>query len=139
MVPSADSNPLSRMGSKGSTGGTIVGIAGMYKYATINVQQGEALIFGRDAVLSHLVIDQNAEKVSRKHCEVEFLTDGANWQVTDYSTNGTFLADGTRLEKNKPIRLPSGTEIYLGTKKNRFLLSTYTELTESLLTRRFDQ
>jgi predicted component of type VI protein secretion system len=132
MMPSTASNTLQPVRLTSTVVGTMVGLTGMYKYATITAREGESLVVGRDAVFAHLVIDVDAEKVSRKHCEVRFLSDDKGWQVTDFSTNGTFLADGRRLEKDKPTRLPSGTEIALGTKGNRFLLSSFSGLTESI-------
>jgi len=128
----ATSDTFEATGSRSAVVGTIVGLAGMYRYATITLSQGQSLVIGRDAVLSHLVIDVDAEKVSRKHCEVRYLSEDGGWQITDFSSNGTFLAGGRRLEQGKKVRVPSGTEIYLGTKKNRFLLSSFSDLTESL-------
>jgi len=106
----------------------------MYRYATISMASGDALIIGRDAVLAHLVIDEGAELISRRHCEVKFLGDGTGWSVTDFSSNGTFLADGRRLKLNKPTKVPSGSEIYLGNENNRFLLAAFSDVTERLKT-----
>ena len=105
----------------GAARGSVTGITGMYKDATIDVNKGAELIIGRDPVMSNLVVSENAEKVSRKHCGIVF--DGAKYSVTDYSSNGTFKADGTRLMANIPTTMPRGSEIVLGSKQLSFRLN----------------
>jgi hypothetical protein len=105
----------------GAARGSITGLTGMYKGATLDITAGEELIIGRDPVLSNLIITENADKISRKHCGIVF--DGAKYSVTDYSSNGTFKADGTRLMANIPTTLPRGTEIILGSKQLSFRLN----------------
>jgi hypothetical protein len=105
----------------GSARGSVTGLAGMYRGATIDIMAGEELVIGRDPVLSNLVISDNADKISRKHCGIVF--DGAKYSVTDYSSNGTFKTDGTRLMANIPTTMPRGTEIILGSKQLSFRLN----------------
>jgi hypothetical protein len=104
----------------GAARGSITGLTGMYKGASIDVAVGDELIIGRDPVLSNLIISENADKISRKHCGIVF--DGAKYSVMDYSSNGTFKADGTRLMANIPTTMPRGTEIILGSKQLSFRL-----------------
>jgi hypothetical protein len=104
----------------GSARGSVTGLTGMYKDATIDIRTGEELVIGRDPVLSNLIISDNADKISRKHCGIVF--DGAKYSVTDYSSNGTFKTDGTRLMANIPTTMPRGTEIILGSKQLSFRL-----------------
>jgi hypothetical protein len=105
----------------GAARGSITGLTGMYKDATLDITAGEELVIGRDPVLANLIISENADKISRKHCGIVF--DGAKYSVTDYSSNGTFKADGTRLMANIPTTLPRGTEIILGSKQLSFRLN----------------
>ena len=76
--------------------------------------EGKSLCIGRDAHQCQLTIP-NIPGVSRTHCMVR--TDGKRIEVRDlHSSYGTFLADGTRLDPNKPVVVQSGTRIYLGSK-----------------------
>jgi len=102
---------------------SIVGISGMYKGFSFPIASDEELILGRDAMLSHIVITENAEKISRKHLTVSFDSYDNVYMVTDHSSNGTYLADGTRLVANIPVKLQRGTVIYLAKKENSFKLT----------------
>ena len=104
-------------------GGVIIGKTGMYRYAVFRIESGEELFVGRDAAVSHIIVDTGAEKVSRKHCGI--LYDGRRRQyiVTDYSSNGTFCEDGNRLPGMVLTALPCGTVIYLGDRSNSFILN----------------
>jgi len=103
--------------------GAIVGKSGMYANAVFQIADGEELVIGRDAVLSNIVVDTNAEKVSRKHCSVVYFAAKRKYRVTDFSSNGTYKGDGERLEPHVPIMLPCGSSIYLGNRRNEFLLN----------------
>lgn len=109
-------------GRQDEGGACIVGITGMYKGAVFPIDEDEELILGRDAMLSHIVITENAEKVSRKHLTVSFDSYDNVYVVTDNSSNGTYLADGTRVVANIPVKLQRGTIIYLAKKENTFKL-----------------
>jgi len=101
---------------------SIIGVVGMYKGITFPIASDEELIIGRDAMLSHIVITDSAEKISRKHITVSFDTYDNVYTVTDHSSNGTYLADGTRLVANIPVKLQRGTVIYLAKRDNTFKL-----------------
>jgi len=109
-------------GELGEGDASIIGIAGMYKGVTFPLESDEELIVGRDAMLAHIVITENAEKISRKHITVSFDSYDNVYTVTDHSSNGTYLADGTRLVANIPVKLQRGTVIYLAKKENTFKL-----------------
>ena len=101
---------------------SIVGVSGMYRDVAFPIESDEELVIGRDAMMSHIVITQDAEKVSRRHLTISFDDYENIYIVTDHSTNGTYLADGTRIVSNIPVKLPSGTVIYLAKKTNSFRL-----------------
>jgi pSer/pThr/pTyr-binding forkhead associated (FHA) protein len=103
--------------------GAIVGLSGMYKDASFPVGGGEEIIIGRDAAVSHIVIDQNAEKISRRHCGITFDPGSGMYRVTDYSSNGTFQEDGTRMLTNVPTTLPRGAIVSLGSRQTSFRLN----------------
>ncbi len=107
-----------------SGAGTIIGVSGPYANSNFTIQEGAQLIFGRDPQQANIVFDESQSDVSRNHCTVFF--DGADnlYVVTDHSTTGTYLDDGTRLQKEVPTQIYRGTTIYLGSsRKNGFLLS----------------
>lgn len=100
----------------------IQGIRGMYAGASFDIAPGETVVIGRDGSCSQIVIVENAAKVSRRHCGVFFDKSQNTYRVTDYSSNGTCLGDGTKLPKDFPQAVPRGTVIFLGDQSNSFRL-----------------
>jgi type VI secretion system protein ImpI/type VI secretion system protein len=78
---------------------------------TRRVSGGELRI-GRDAARADWVLRDPGQTLSRQHCVVRF--DGAQWQVTDSSTNGTFLNRDTQPVGATPRTLKSGDRLRLG-------------------------
>ena len=107
----------------GAGGGSVTGMSGMYAGQTLPLAPGDEMVIGRDNAFSNLIVDQNADKVSRKHCGILFNLATGSYQVTDYSTNGTFVDGGNRLVANMPTTLARGTVIALGNRENRFKLN----------------
>lgn len=103
--------------------GSISGLSGMYAGQTLPLADGEEMVIGRDDTLCNLIVDQNAEKVSRKHCGVIYNASNASYLVTDYSSNGTFIDGGNRLVANLSTTLAHSTVIALGSRENRFKLN----------------
>ena len=101
---------------------TIKGVAGMYENAKIIIAWGDELIFGRDAMYSSLIIDKNAEKISRKHCSVKFDESKMQYRVTDFSTNGTYKLNGDKFNYGASTLVPRSTVIVLGDLQNQFML-----------------
>jgi uncharacterized membrane protein YhaH (DUF805 family) len=100
----------------------IVGVDGMYKGGVFPIEPNEEIIIGRDSALSHIVIDKGAAKVSRKHCGIVYDANKRMYTVYDYSSNGTFREDGSRLLANTGNLLPRGTLISLGSRNNSLRL-----------------
>jgi pSer/pThr/pTyr-binding forkhead associated (FHA) protein len=94
----------------------------MYSGANFPLEVGEELIIGRDAALCHIVLNRGAEKISRQHCVIRFDTAEQMYVVTDLSSNGTYLNNGTQLSPNTPTKVPRGGGIYLATQTNQFNL-----------------
>jgi S1-C subfamily serine protease len=80
---------------------------------------GEPVVIGRDAAVCQIV--DNGEKISRQHCSVSFVEGG--FMLTDLSSNGTFLADGTQLQKGQAHRLNHGDSFYLADGTHSYQLS----------------
>ncbi len=102
---------------------SITGLSGMYAGQDLPLAPNDEMIIGRDSAFCNVIVDQNAEKVSRKHCGILFDQSRNSYQVTDYSTNGTFIDGGNRLVANMPTTLQRGTVIALGSRENRFKLN----------------
>lgn len=109
--------------SRAQSAASITGLSGMYAGQTIPLAENDEMVIGRDNALCNLIVDQNAEKVSRKHCGVTYDPVRRLYQVVDYSTNGTFVDGGSRLIANMPTPLQSGAIIALGSRENRFKLN----------------
>jgi uncharacterized membrane protein YhaH (DUF805 family) len=113
----------SRGGVSSSTlAAAIVGVDGMYKGGLFPIEPNEEIIIGRDSALAHIVIDKGAAKVSRKHCGIVYDANRRMYTVYDYSSNGTFKEDGSRLLANTGNLLPRGTLISLGNRNNSLRL-----------------
>jgi pSer/pThr/pTyr-binding forkhead associated (FHA) protein len=95
----------------------------MYSGNTFNIVADEELTIGREASECNIVLDRNADKVSRKHVGILYNAMNRNYLVTDYSSNGTLTRDGSRLVRNIPTTMPPGTVICLGNNENRFMLN----------------
>jgi hypothetical protein len=94
-----------------SSYGSITCLTGMYSGNTFNMVRDEELTIGRDATGCNIVLERNADKVSRKHCGILYNPANRNYYVTDYSSNGTLTGDGSRLVRNIPTMLPPGTVV----------------------------
>lgn len=103
--------------------GQIMCTAGMYRDAVFKMDNDIETVLGRDSYFASIIINEGAGSVSRKHCGIRYDASSKDYIVTDYSSNGTYIADtGERLPKNTPKHLSKGTSIYLGDKNNRFKL-----------------
>jgi len=105
-----------------SSAPSITGMSGMYAGQTIPLAPNDEMVIGRDGATSNLVVDKNAEQVSRKHCGITFNQAQGIYLVTDYSSNGTFIDGSNRLVRKMPTSMQRGTIIALGNKENRFRL-----------------
>lgn len=100
--------------------GAMICIQGQALGSMLSLKSDKRLIVGRDAmVCDYAVLDS---RVSRKHMEITYIGALNKYRIVDYSSNGVFLQDGSRLVKNKEYYLPPGTEINLGQGNNRYKL-----------------
>lgn len=96
----------------------IMGLSGEYEGAFLEIGQG--ILIGRSPSACQLVI--NSDRISRKHCKVEYNSTTGKYIVTDFSSNGTYLIGGKRLDENVPVELERGAIIQLGKKGDTFRL-----------------
>lgn len=102
--------------------GAITALGGMYKGGVFTIEDGEELAMGRENRDCQIIFDKTSPEVSSRHCTIRYQASTGQYIVTDYSKNGTFMDDGTRLPAQSPMPLSGGTIIYLGSKKNIFRL-----------------
>ncbi|MDO5112229.1 MAG: FHA domain-containing protein [Clostridia bacterium] len=102
--------------------GRITGLEGMYKGGTFPIGSGEEILLGRENRDCQIIFDKMSPEVSSRHCTIRYQASTGQYIVTDYSKNGTFMSDGTRLPAQSPMPLSAGTIIYLGSRKNTFKL-----------------
>jgi uncharacterized membrane protein YhaH (DUF805 family) len=111
----------------GAAGGmadaAIIGLTGVWRGYSFPIRHGEEIVLGRDAAVAQIVFDQGCEKVSRRHVSVTFDANAQLFRVIDFSTNGTFREDGSRLLSNSINMLPRGTVLNLGSAQNSVRLS----------------
>lgn len=96
--------------------------AGAYKGGSFPIKSGEELSIGRDSSLCQIVVT-SATKVSRRHCGIKYSASDNRYIVTDYSSNGTYLEDGTRLSYMTPTPVSRNTVLLIGDRENQFKLS----------------
>ena len=81
----------------------------------------EGVNIGRDAAICQIVLPFDSPKVSRSHCNVRYNPVDRVFIVTDLSSaNGTFLANGTRLQPKVPTIVKAETKFYLGDETTMF-------------------
>lgn len=80
---------------------------------TVPVKDGETLYLGKDSRYVNIVFTGDYSKVSRVHCSVTFDAKANRYFVTDSSTNGTYLANKTRLTKGKRTAVSVNTILLL--------------------------
>lgn len=80
------------------------------------------LVIGRDKASCGIRLPVNTPGVSARHCEV-WVENGSVYVKDLGSTHGTFVSPGTKLAAQEPMRLDEGTEIWLGSDAERFVVA----------------
>ena len=102
----------------------LTGISGIFDGCTIELDE-TPLIIGRDPRVSHLVFPADIGDVSRRHCIVSFNKKNQEITLEDcWSSNGTFLQGGKKLESGKPFQLNIGDKFYISDSKYMFEIKT---------------
>lgn len=98
--------------------GAIMCLSG--EYAGARVVVGKApIVLGRDKEACQLIY--SGERISRQHCSISYDADKEMYKIFDFSTNGTFRADGERLKPNEANEFKAG-EMFSIDDKNVFVL-----------------
>lgn len=100
--------------------GTLVCLNGPYRNAIIKIRPEQPILIGRDGNIVDLII--NLPPVSRKHCEIIYHKESMLYEITDFSTNGTYINGDIRIIPYEPYVLKPGTIIGFGNKNNIYKL-----------------
>ena len=98
----------------------LLAIEGDYRGDFFQIFPCEKIVFGTSSQASNILFDD--PKISRQHCMVEYIPEHKMYYITDCSTNGTFLNDGTRIPFNTPFACAPKTRFYFGTDRQMFEL-----------------
>jgi hypothetical protein len=86
----------------------LCGVAGEFAGASFKLMN-RSLAIGRDSSKCGIVFPSEAHEISRKHCTVSFDEDAGLFRLEDHdSSNGTYLADGRRLQPGQFYSLKPG-------------------------------
>lgn len=85
------------------------------------VNDGEELVIGKDASVSSIIVGNEYDTVSRKHCGIMYVAAEDNYRVIDYSTNGTYL-NGKKMDKGVYQVVAKGAVLSIANDKIRYRL-----------------
>jgi S1-C subfamily serine protease len=96
------------------------GVSGYYAGTSLPFEGGEWVI-GRESQVATLVLPEAQGAVSKRHCIVRHDAAARKIFLEDtWSTNGTFLHAGTKIEPGRPYELRPGDRFYLGDRSCMF-------------------
>ena len=102
--------------------GVIRGVSGMYQGFDFPIEHNEEISIGCDPSAANIIIDDEGSYISPVHCVIRYDAMQCTYLVTDYSSSGTFTADGARLSSGIPKMINRGESVYLATTQNTFQL-----------------
>lgn len=103
-----------------TTTGAFVCTKGAYIGAIIRIKPEQKIIIGRDGSVADMIV--NLPLVSRSHCAVTFHAEENEYEIVDFSNNGTFVNGDKRLVKDEKYILKPGTELCFGDKETIYKL-----------------
>lgn len=106
----------------GDSGFRVQGVAGAREGERIMIPKTGSLIIGRDPKECGVVLPKDTPGVSARHCAL-WAENGGIWIKDLGSTHGTFIAPGTKLSAEQPIRLKEGDLFWLGSEKQSFVIA----------------
>lgn len=96
-------------------------VAGPCSGAFAAINGNDILKVGRSKISCNLSMDYDSN-ISRLHCTVQYNRRRKCFEVTDYSTNGTFMENGSRLPPQKTVSVPVNAKIFLASPENMIQL-----------------
>lgn len=113
-IPLARTQAAASMPGAGPMHGPrLCGLSGDFSGLMFRVT-GSGLMIGRDPAYCQIVFPVEAGEVSRRHCTLHYEADSELFFLEDHgSSNGTFLANGRRMQPGKRYPLKSGERFAL--------------------------
>lgn len=102
------------------TNGNLLGIKGEYAGAVFPIRDREQIVLGKDSEKCQILFSD--PHISRVHLCIRYLGDSELYEVTDYSRNGTYDAQGERLPSQVTCRFRRGMIFTLNHEKEVFRL-----------------
>lgn len=100
--------------------GSLSCIQGSYLGTQIYFCPEKEILVGRDGETADLIV--NLPLVSRNHCSIRYRLAEKQYEITDFSSNGTFVQDNRRLLPYEKYILPPGCELCFGDKDTVYRL-----------------
>lgn len=101
------------------------GIEGYYQGTVFELNENQTWVLGRDGQAGNLVIPGEGQGISRRHCSVQFDSSRQTFLLEDlWSTNGTYLDTGQRLQPGEPVELKPGRRFFLASPAVQFEVKT---------------
>ena len=100
----------------------VIGVNGCGKSlgAIIRVKPEQCIRIGRDNTVADMIV--NLPLVSRLHCEITYHADHREYEIIDYSSNGTFVNGDKRLLPKETYILKPGAEVCFGDRETIYKL-----------------
>lgn len=98
--------------------GILTCVEGFYAGYIVKLEPNQPFMIGRDGNVSDIIIQ--LPLVSRLHCKLVYHDYNGEYEVTDYSTNGTFIHDDIRLIPKQSYTLEPDSTICFGDRTNIF-------------------
>jgi len=96
------------------------GVTGLYANLAVPLDV-EQIAIGRDASMCQLVLPADATDIGRRHCTVRWDKADQTCVLEDcWTSNGTFLDSGERIDSATPRRLRPGERFYLVDRRFQF-------------------
>lgn len=97
---------------------SVVGMSGLFSGQRFRMNTEGRILFGREAAAT-VRFPEGTGGISARHCEIK-IKEGVPVLIDRGSTYGTYVADGQKLEANRPYRIADGMMFYLASPDNRF-------------------
>lgn len=103
-----------------SVTGALICTEGAYVGSIIRIKPEQRIRIGRDGSSSDIIV--NLPLVSRLHCEVIYHAEQNEYEIKDFSSNGTFVNGDKRLIPNETYLLKPCTELCFGDRETIYKL-----------------
>lgn len=100
--------------------GALVCIKGAYLGSIVRIMPEQKILIGRDETLADMIV--NLPLVSRTHCAIIYHAERKEYEIVDFSSNGTFVNGDKRLVQDESYLLKEGSTISFGDRQTIYKL-----------------